>query len=110
MLAHPDSTPVRFSTWELPERDRLTRWREEFGRRLIGVEVEPRGSQIPFYAEATLQALPGVRIASWGGSPACLNRTPLLAADRDESIGLLVNLGAKALMSHLGRDVVLQPG
>src|SRR5579862_6403365 len=105
-----DFAPVRFSTWNLPKRERLDRWREEFGRRLIGVEVEPRTSQVPFYVEATLQALPGVRIASWAGSPACLNRTPALAADRDDSIGLIVNLGKKAVMSQRGRDVILLPG
>src|SRR5579862_8882326 len=76
-----DSAPVRFSTWDLPERERLDRWREEFGRRIIGVEIEPRGSQVPFYAEATLQVLPGVRIASCTGSAARLNRTSALAAD-----------------------------
>ena len=86
-----DFAPVRFSTWDLPERERLDRWSEEFGRRIIGVEIEPRASAAPFYAEATLQALPGCRIAFCAGSPGRFNRTPALAADGDDSMWLIVN-------------------
>jgi AraC-like DNA-binding protein len=105
-----DFAPIRFSTWDLPERERLDRWREEFGRRIIGVEIEPRALHAPFYAEATLQALPGCRIAFCAGSAARLNRTPELAADGDDLIGLIVNLGPKVVMSQRGRDVPLQRG
>ena len=105
-----DFAPVRFSTWDLPEPERLDRWREEFGRRIVGVEVEPHASQPPFYAEATLQALPGCRIAFSAGSAGRLNRTHALAADGDDSIGLVVNLGAKVVMSQRGREVPLQQG
>lgn len=106
-----DFAPVQFSTSDLPERERLDRWREEFGRRIIGVEVEPGASQVPFYAEATLQALPGVRIASCAGTAGRLNRTPALVADGDDSIGLVVNLGAEVvMMSQRGRDVLLRTG
>ncbi len=110
MPSTADFAPVRFSTWDLPEGERLTRWREEFGRRIIGVEIEPRESQALFHAEATLQALPGVRIASCTGSAASLNRTFALAADGDDSIGLIVNLGSKVVMSQRGRDVTLEAG
>jgi len=110
MLTTADFAPVRFSTWDLPERERLDRWREEFGRRVIGVEIEPRASHAPFCAEATMQALPGCRIAFCAGSAARLNRTPALAADGDNSIGLIVNLGPKVVMSQRGRDMPLQQG
>src|SRR6516165_6748299 len=110
MLTAADFAPIRFSTWDLPERERLDRWREEFGRRIIGVEIEPRALHAPFYAEATLQALPGCRIAFCAGSAARLNRTPALAADGDDWIGLIVNLGPKVVMSQRGRDMPLQQG
>jgi AraC-like DNA-binding protein len=110
MPAAADFAPVRFSTWDLSERERLDRWREEFGRRIIGVEIEPRASHAPFYAEAILQALPGCRIAFCTGSAARLDRTRALAADGDDSIGLIVNLGPKVVMSQRGRDVPLQQG
>jgi AraC-like DNA-binding protein len=105
-----DFAPIRFSTADFPERERLTRWREEFGHRMIGVEIEPRASHAPFRAEATLQALPGCRIAFCTGSAGRLNRTAALAADGDDSIGLVMNLGPKVVMAQRGQDVSLQQG
>src|SRR5579862_7176163 len=105
-----DFAPVRFSSWELPETERLDRWREEFGRRIIGVEIERSASHVPFYAEATLQALPGCRIAYSVGSAGRLERTPALTADGDDSVGLVINLGARVVMSQRGRDVPLEQG
>jgi hypothetical protein len=102
--------PVHFSTWDLPERERLPRWQEEFGRRIVGVEIEPLQSGAPFRAEAALQALPGARIASCTGSAARLTRTSALAADGDDSIGLVVNFGAELVMSQRDRDATLRPG
>ena len=101
MRAACDFNPVRFSTWDLPERERLSRWREEFGRGIVSVDVEPVASDRPFYAEATLQALPGVRTALCAGSLARLNRTRALAADGDDSVGLVVSL-AKANIFQRG--------
>jgi AraC-like DNA-binding protein len=105
-----DFAPVRFSTWDWPERERLPRWREEFGRGMVSVDIEPVGSDLPFYAEATLQALPGVRTAFCAGSPARMNRTRALAADADDSIWLVVNLGAKATVVQRGDDIALDVG
>ena len=110
MRAACDFTPVRFSTWDLPERERLSRWREEFGRGIVSVEVEPVASDRPFYAEATLQALPGVRTALCAGSLARLNRTRALVADGDDSVGLVVSLSAKANIFQRGANVTLDAG
>src|SRR6266700_1631743 len=105
-----DFAPVRFSTWDMPEQERLARWREQFARRMLSVEVEPLATDIPFHAQATLQSLPGLRTAMCSGSAARLNRTRALAADGDDSIGLMVNLGPRASMSQRGEQVTLQPG
>jgi hypothetical protein len=35
-------------------------WREQFGRALLRADIEPLA--LPFYVEAELRALPGVRI------------------------------------------------
>jgi hypothetical protein len=40
-----DFAPVRFSTDDLPEREQLPRWREEFGRGLVRVDIEPLSSE-----------------------------------------------------------------
>jgi AraC-like DNA-binding protein len=105
-----DCAPVRFSTDDLPEQERLPRWREEFGRSLVRVDIEPLSPELPFHAEATLQALPGVRTASITGSAAHFHRTQAMAAEGDDSIWLVINLGPKAIVSQRGKDVVLGAG
>jgi hypothetical protein len=99
-----------FLTWDLPEPEQLDRWRDEFGRRIVGVEIEPRGSHAPFYAEATPQALARRHIAHRAGSAARLNRTPALAADGEDSIEPVVNLSPKVVQSQRARELPLQQG
>lgn len=108
----PDAgyAPHHFSTADLPEHERLNRWREEFGRGLVKVDIEPLASDVPFGAKATLQALPGVRLGFVAGSPAHYRRTPAMAAEGDDAIGLVINLGPKAVVSQRGADVVLARG
>ncbi|PJG54823.1 AraC family transcriptional regulator [Bradyrhizobium forestalis] len=110
MSAAEDFSPRRFTTDQLPENERLARWREEFGRTLVRVDIEPLPSDIPFRAEAVLQNLPGVRLALCGGSEARLHRTRALAADGGDWIGLFVNLGEAASVSQRGRELVLREG
>ena len=105
------SVAQRFSTSSLPERERVSRWREEFGRGLVRVDLEPLSSNDrPFHQEATLLMLPGVSTAVCSGSAARYDRTRALAAKGDGSIGLIVNLEGKAEASQFGRDVTLAPG
>jgi AraC-like DNA-binding protein len=107
-----DFAPVRFSTSDFPERERLARWLEEYGRGLARVDIEPVSSDTPFHAEATVQALGGVRTALCVNSAVRINRTRAQAADDDASIVLLLNLDAKAStsVSQRGRDVVFGMG
>jgi AraC-like DNA-binding protein len=105
-----DFAQVRFSTDDLPENERLSRWREEFERGLMRADIEPVSSDRPFCAEAVFQALPGVRSASCAGSDARFQRTRAMAAEGDDSIWLVVNPGPKALVSQRGKDVVLGAG
>jgi AraC-like DNA-binding protein len=103
--------PTRFSTDDLPQRDRLPRWREEFGRVLVRVDIEPVSSEPPFRAEAVLRALPGVNMVWCDGSAAHYIRTKAMAAAQgDDSIGLVVNLGSQASVSQLDRNVMLGRG
>src|SRR6516165_1198216 len=102
MLTAADFAPVRFSTWDLPERERLDRWREEFGRRIIGVEIKPRASAAPFYAEATLQALPGCRIAFCAGSPGRLDRANRESRPKGRYVPARSRSAVAAGRSHLG--------
>jgi hypothetical protein len=109
-VAAADFAPVRFSTGNLPERERLTGWREEFGRGMLRLEIEPLSSDLPFHAEATFRALPGVRMVRCAGSAVHWTRTRTMVADGDDSIGLVVNLAPEAAASQGSADVVLQAG
>jgi AraC-like DNA-binding protein len=111
MLSNPpDFAPVRFSTRALPERDRLPMWREEFGRRLVRVDIEPL-TDSSFCADATLRALPGLRTVTCAGSVAArYERTAAQAADGDPFITLFVNLGGKAVVSCRSREEELGRG
>lgn len=104
-----DFAPNRLTTRELPARHRLPMWHEEFGRGVVRCVIEPL-SDVPFRAEATLRALPGMRTIAWAGSPVRNRRTAALTADADAGIGLFVNLGSAAMASQRGRDVTLRPG
>jgi AraC-like DNA-binding protein len=105
----PEFSPSRFSTRAFPERQRLSRWREEFARGLLRCEIEPVSND-PFHAEAKLRALPGLRTADCSGSAARFDRTSAMAAEGDDSIGFVINLGKGATASQRGREVILRPG
>lgn len=74
------------------------------------VDIAPLAADRPFHHRATLQAFPGLHIASCTGSTAIYDRTPTLTADGDNSIGLVVTLEAKATASQRGKTLNLEPG
>jgi hypothetical protein len=102
-----DPAPKRFSTEDVPERDRLSRWREEFGRAMVRSDIEPFDPAIPFRAEAILQTLPGVRTGLCDGTAARYERTPAMAAQGDDEVGLIVNLGPKAIVAQRDDSLTL---
>src|SRR5688572_33466017 len=53
----PDFSTVRFSTDDLPERDRFAIWREVLGRTMMRLDVE-RVPEHPFHSQAHVRALP----------------------------------------------------
>lgn len=72
----------RFTTDSLPQQDGLPRWREEFGRAIVHVEIEPVANE-PFQAEATLGQVLDLRWMKFRARP-CASiahaRWPLRAA------------------------------
>ncbi|MBB4397179.1 AraC family transcriptional regulator [Bradyrhizobium sp. ERR14] len=99
----------RFSTREHPERMRLPLWRERFVRGIVHVDIEPL-TDVPFQADATLQALRGLRTLALKGSPMRFERLRTSVADGDDSIGLIVSLPGKSRLSQRGRDIELCAG
>ena len=104
-----DFTSLRFSTRELPERMRIPMWREEFGRRIVHVDIEP-SSNVPFQAEATLQSLDGLRTLAWQGSPMRFKRSRANIVDGDDSVGIIVCSPSRSQLSQRGREIEIRAG
>jgi AraC-like DNA-binding protein len=110
----PDSAPKRFSTDQFPERERVSRWREEFGRTLVRIDIVPHTTDVPFWAEAVLQKLPGVHVAVCAGSPSLMDRPSALVAldaHAGDTVGLVVNTAPAPMpVTQRGAEVVLGEG
>lgn len=100
---------VRLRTAALPSAARLPLWREVFAQGMLQVDLEPL-EEAPFEVDAVLRALPGVRTLSCTSSPFHMRRTQQIVARSNDDFGLVVNLGRKARVSQLGREVELRPG
>jgi AraC-like DNA-binding protein len=105
-----DFAPLRYSTINLPERDRLPFWREFFARKVVLCEIEVE-SGLPFQAEATLLEWPGLR-AVWAETytPQRLRRTREMVAEGDDSFALLIKQRGLMAVSQLGGDLLLGMG
>lgn len=103
-----EETSFRFSTDELPERDRLPIWREAFGRNIVKLDMEPVGDG-PLRIEGHIQALPNLAIASFSSSPAKVTRTKALASDSSDDLVLVISKGD--VLFHQGnKEVELSAG
>lgn len=101
--------PVRLSTDDLPERDRVPMWREFFGRRLLYTEIEP-APDVPFHIDMTVRSVPGIHITSSLQSPVCLTRTSaLVAADGNDDVGMLVTTSG-GTAAQCGRETLFDAG
>src|SRR5437763_6431047 len=74
----------RFSTDAFPERERLTAWREVFGRTVVNLDIEPLEPD-GFHSEATVCQVPGLGVLSATSSAMHLRHTPELIKDGDLS-------------------------
>jgi AraC-like DNA-binding protein len=102
-----DFMSYRFSTREFPERMRIPLWREKFGRCIVHADIEPL-SDTPFCAEATLQAIQGLRTIALKGSSMRFKRSLTSIADGDDSIGLIVCSPSKSQISQRGQEIELR--
>lgn len=101
--------PLRVSTDTMPTRERLAMWREAFGRAVLHVDIEPR-TDVPFKADATIRAMPGLGAAFCVCTAARWRRTGPMIAETDDSFGMAFNLGRTAVLSQRGRVVELGVG
>lgn len=100
---------LRFSTAELPERDRLTLYREIFGRGVVNMDITPLDENS--WAEAELRALPGASIM-WGSNSAFRYEKLRGGALETDDILLVWASGAvvPGMFRHLGKEIVVQDG
>src|SRR5438105_6264295 len=62
MADRNDFSIVRFSTDDLPEKDRATIWREHFGPSVFKVEIEPPPPDTPLKVDMASRSLPGLQL------------------------------------------------
>jgi AraC-like DNA-binding protein len=105
MTAPLDDIPVlRFSTDELPERDRLAVTREVYGRLTARIDIEPV-PETPFHFRTVARALPELVISTYSSSPVTARRTRELLADGNDDVVLAVPPAVETIVSHLGREL-----
>ena len=104
-----NGTELRFSTDDLPERDRLPIWREAFGRTIVKMDMEPIGDG-PFRSRADIQMLPNLSIAAVSSSPNRVTRTPALIADGSDDLVFGILLGGEAIAHQGNREAVFRAG
>jgi AraC-like DNA-binding protein len=100
------SGALHFSADNLSVDDRVSYWRELFGRQTVGLDIEPlHGAE--FFGDLTLHALPGLRICRGITSGGRTWRTPELISDGNDDVSLWVNLEGPVAVSRRGEEIVL---
>ncbi|MCP3473910.1 helix-turn-helix domain-containing protein [Bradyrhizobium sp. CCGUVB1N3] len=104
-----DFAPIRFSTDDLSQHDRLAHWREVSGRTIMKMDMEPLGDE-PFRCSAALRMLPGLAIAALKSTPNRLTRTRGLVADGNDDLVLAIPTHGATMISAHSREATLQRG
>src|SRR5258705_3866392 len=107
MTEASDSAKVRFSTDDLPVEDRVTMWREHYGSKVLGVEIEPAKDAL-FQSSIVSRRLPGLNLVLGNLSAARVKRTREFVADGNDDVALLVNYTGGAAIAAGEREVVLR--
>ena len=100
---------LRFSTDELPERERLPAFQDVFGRAIAKVDFEPlAGTHLRI--QAKVRALPGLGAAIGAFSPIQGRRTRELIADGNDDITLFTCPEGGSIVSQCGRELTHHGG
>jgi hypothetical protein len=79
-----DVATFRFSTDDFSERERLTAWREIFGRTVCNLDIEPLAAD-RFRSDSTIYARPGLGVLAGSCSAVHLSHSKDLIVDDDLS-------------------------
>jgi AraC-like DNA-binding protein len=97
----------QFSTDVFAERERVSAWREVFGRTVCSLDIEPL-EPATFTSEATVGQLPGLGVLFGSSDAMALTHTRQLIVDGD--LSFMAAPTCRYCASQLGRTVELEPG
>lgn len=101
-----DFSIVRFSTDDLPEKDRSAIWREHFAPSVFKVEIDLPPAGTPVKVDMAARSLPGLQLLSGVYTPGRMIRTRrLIAADSNDDFVLRINTSGVATGSAAGREL-----
>jgi AraC-like DNA-binding protein len=110
MLMNTDGfSTVRFSTADLPEKDRVAMWRDHYCRMAMKLDIEPI-NDAPLECAILTRVLPGVQIMSTAMSPSRIIRTREFLADGNGDLIFIINQSGSVVTQSRGRDIVLREG
>ena len=104
MTSAADSAVIQFSTNALPAPDRMSIWREALGRKVLRIDTAPL-PDVPFFADMSLRALPGLRMVTGALGGSYDRRTPELVASDNDDLALAVNVAGAFIVSQRGREL-----
>src|SRR6185312_6129760 len=104
--ARPGVAALRVSTEAMPPRHRVALWREEFARKFLRLDIEPSDSD-HFRADATIRALPGLKVGCCAISASLWRRTSGMIDPGAEQIGIVLGSHSPAIFTLRGRSVRL---
>jgi AraC-like DNA-binding protein len=93
----------------VPERDRVAVWREEFGRKVLRVDLEPVPGA-PFHADLKLRSVRDIGLASGSFCGTRERRTRELLSDGNDAIACIVNQSGPFLANVRDREHTLGDG
>lgn len=97
----------RFSTDDFPARERLSVWREIFGRTVCHLDIEPLAAA-RFHSDTTIYALPGLGVLAGSCSGVSLRHSHELIVDDD--LSFMTGTMGQWTASQIGRSAVLGAG
>ncbi|MGC2043521.1 MAG: AraC family transcriptional regulator, partial [Pseudolabrys sp.] len=104
-----DFSTVRFSTADLPEKDRVAMWRDHYCRMVMKLDIEPI-NDAPLECSILTRALPGVQIMSTAMSPTRITRTREFLADSNGDLIFIINQSGSVNARARNRDILLREG
>ncbi len=109
-----DGPPDDFGLMKISEKSlhpgaRFDSWRQILCRKLLQVSGDPIAEE-PYWANARLRILPGLRTGTGAFAASRFNRTKQLVASGDDDFVLMVNLKGKFSAMQRGRELELDEG